>query len=70
MLRALGIVTDNIDSGRQIGIAADRYCGGSVLRQIGTAAERYCSRSVRRPGSAQRGKKKEMSHEEKKSNEK
>ena len=46
MLRALGIVTDNIDSGRQIGIAADRYCGRSVLRQIGIAADRYCSRSV------------------------
>ena len=46
MLRALGIVTDNIDSGRQIGIAADRYCGRSVLRQIGTAADRYCSRTV------------------------
>ena len=34
MLRALGIVTDNIDSGRM----------------IGTAADRYYSRSVRRPG--------------------
>ena len=32
MLRALGIVTDNIDSGRQIGIAADRYCSRSVRR--------------------------------------
>lgn len=39
MLRALGIVTDNIDSGRQIGIAADRYCGRSVLQQNGTAAD-------------------------------
>ena len=46
MLRALGIVTDNIDSGRMIGTAADRYCGRSVLRQIGIAADRYCSRSV------------------------
>lgn len=50
MLRALGIVTDNIDSGRMIGTTAD-LCGGLA-------------------GSAQRGKKKEMSHEEKKSNEK
>lgn len=64
MLRALGIVTDNIDSGRMIGTAADRYCGRSVLQQIGTAAD-LCGGLA---GSAQRGKKKEMSHEEKKSN--
>ena len=66
MLRALGIVTDNIDSGRQIGIAADRYCGRLVLQQIGTTAD-LCGGLA---GSAQRGKKKEMSHEEKKNNEK
>ena len=50
MLRALGIVTDNIDSGRMIGTVSDRYCIRSVLQQIGTAADRYYSRSVRRPG--------------------
>ena len=50
MLRALGIVTDNIDSGRMIGTVADQYCGRSVLRQIGPAADRYYRRSVRRPG--------------------
>ena len=43
MLRALGIVTDNIDSGRMIGAAGP--CGGSA-------------------GSAWRGKKEEMKHEE------
>lgn len=48
MLRALGIVTDNIDSGRMIGTAAG-LCGGSA-------------------GSAWRGKKEEMKHEEEKSN--
>jgi len=51
---------------RQIGTAADRYCGRSVLRQIGTTAD-LCGGLA---GSAQRGKKKEMSHEEEKSNEK
>ena len=66
MLRALGIVTDNIDSGRMIGTAADRYGSRSVLRQIGTTADQ-CGGLA---GSDQRGKKKEMSHEEKKSNEK
>lgn len=44
MLRALGIVTDNIDSGRMIGTAAGP-CGDSA-------------------GSAWRGKKEEMKHEE------
>lgn len=44
----------------------DRHCGRSVLQQIGTTAD-LCGGLA---GSAQRGKKKEMSHEEKKSNEK
>ena len=44
----------------------DRYCGRSVLQQIGTAADLRGGLA----GSAQRGKKKEMSHEEEKSNEK
>ena len=48
MLRALGIVTDNIDSGRQIGIAADRYCSRTVLQQICAAAWLAVHREARR----------------------
>ena len=66
MLRALGIVTNNIDSGRMIVTAADRYGSRSVLQQNGTTAD-LCGGLA---GSVQGGKKKEISHEEKKSNEK
>ena len=48
MLRALGIVTDNIDSGRMIGTVADRYCSRSVLQQICAAAWLAVYREARR----------------------